>query len=289
MSLATRRRGADSSHVPWRSRLRGRRRRGGARARPAGRADSPSRARTSTNVADRHRPRSRRRVHAGRRRRQHDDSGGRRRRDGGRHAVRAAEHEDPGRHQVDQPTSRSATSSTRTCIGDHIGGNEAIAKAGRTRAGGNVVGDIGSAATETARIIAHENALNRMVQGHRADSPRSRRAPGRPRRSSTGGRTCCSTAKRCSSSISRRRTPTATSLVFFRRTDVLATGDLFTTVMYPFIDQRQRRHDQRLHRRAQRASSTSPCRATSTRAARWWCRAMGALSTSRTSSSIATW
>jgi glyoxylase-like metal-dependent hydrolase (beta-lactamase superfamily II) len=26
------------------------------------------------------------------------------------------------------------------------------------------------------------------------------------------------------------------SLVFFRRTDVIATGDLFTTVMYPYID-----------------------------------------------------
>ena len=39
--------------------------------------------------------------------------------------------------------------------GDHIGGNEAISKAGRTRAGGNVVGDIGAAATSTAAIIAH--------------------------------------------------------------------------------------------------------------------------------------
>ena len=25
-------------------------------------------------------------------------------------------------------------------------------------------------------------------------------------------------------------------VVFFRRTDVIATGDLFTTVMYPYID-----------------------------------------------------
>src|SRR5262249_27438771 len=41
--------------------------------------------------------------------------------------------------------------------GDHIGGNEAIAKAGHFRAGGNVVGDLGSAATSTAAIIAHEN------------------------------------------------------------------------------------------------------------------------------------
>ena len=35
--------------------------------------------------------------------------------------------------------------------GDHIGGNEAIAKAGRTRAGGNVVGDLGAAATSDRR------------------------------------------------------------------------------------------------------------------------------------------
>jgi hypothetical protein len=46
--------------------------------------------------------------------------------------------------------------------GDHIGGNEAIAKAGRTRAGGNVVGDIGADATATAKIIAHENVLLRL-------------------------------------------------------------------------------------------------------------------------------
>jgi cyclase len=46
--------------------------------------------------------------------------------------------------------------------GDHWGGNEAIAKAGRFRAGGNVVGDIGAAATSAASIVAHENAANRM-------------------------------------------------------------------------------------------------------------------------------
>jgi cyclase len=39
--------------------------------------------------------------------------------------------------------------------GDHIGGNEAISKAGRTRAGGNVVGDLGAGATGQAAIIAH--------------------------------------------------------------------------------------------------------------------------------------
>jgi len=119
--------------------------------------------------------------------------------------------------------------------GDHIGGNEAIAKAGRTRAGGNVVGDIGSAATETARILAHENALNRMVKA-------------------TGQNAVPSAAWPTETFFERRKDllfngeavqflhqPAAHTdgdiAVFFRRTDVIATGDLFTTVMYPFIDQ----------------------------------------------------
>jgi glyoxylase-like metal-dependent hydrolase (beta-lactamase superfamily II) len=119
---------------------------------------------------------------------------------------------------------------------DHTGGNEAIARAGRTRAGGNVVGDIGAAATDTARIVAHENVLKRMVKG-----------PGGQPAAAAG-------AWPTDTFFNRRRDilfndeavqfmhqPKAHTdgdiMVFFRRSDVLATGDLFTTVMYPFIDQ----------------------------------------------------
>jgi glyoxylase-like metal-dependent hydrolase (beta-lactamase superfamily II) len=118
--------------------------------------------------------------------------------------------------------------------GDHIGGNEAIAKAGRTRAGGNVVGDIGAAATDTARILAHENALSRMVKA-------------------TGQNAVAQAAWPTETFFGRRKdvlfngeavqfvhAPSAHTdgdiMVFFRRSDVIATGDLFTTVMYPFID-----------------------------------------------------
>ena len=90
--------------------------------------------------------------------------------------------------------------------GDHTGGNEAIAKAGRTRAGGNVVGDIGAAATDTARIIAHEKALNRMVM---LDPPLPSAAL--PTDTfSTRGKTCSSTGKRFRCSTNRPPTPTAT-------------------------------------------------------------------------------
>ena len=45
---------------------------------------------------------------------------------------------------------------------DHTGGNEKIAKAGSTIAGGNVVGDIGTSAQQGATVIAHQAVLDRM-------------------------------------------------------------------------------------------------------------------------------
>jgi glyoxylase-like metal-dependent hydrolase (beta-lactamase superfamily II) len=120
--------------------------------------------------------------------------------------------------------------------GDHIGGNEAIAKAGRTRAGGNVVGDLGTAATATAGIIAHENVLKRLS----ADP-----APGQtpvpfanwPTETYIGKKREMLFNDEAVQIIHEPNAHTdGDSVVFFRRSDVLATGDLFTTVMYPFID-----------------------------------------------------
>jgi glyoxylase-like metal-dependent hydrolase (beta-lactamase superfamily II) len=117
--------------------------------------------------------------------------------------------------------------------GDHTGGNEAIAKAGRTRAGGNVVGDIGAAATATARIIAHENTLNRMVM---LDPPLPSAA--------LPTDTFFNARKDLlfnGEAIQMFHQPGAHTdgdlLIHFRRADVVSTGDLFTTVMYPFIDE----------------------------------------------------
>jgi glyoxylase-like metal-dependent hydrolase (beta-lactamase superfamily II) len=120
--------------------------------------------------------------------------------------------------------------------GDHVGGNEAIAKAGRTRAGGNVVGDLGSAATNTAAILAHENVLLRM----------SMPAQGQPEIPAAAWptETFANDKKEMlfnNDTVQIIHEPNAhtdgDSLVFFRRSDVLSTGDLFTTVMYPFIDE----------------------------------------------------
>jgi glyoxylase-like metal-dependent hydrolase (beta-lactamase superfamily II) len=119
--------------------------------------------------------------------------------------------------------------------GDHIGGNEAIAAAGRFRAGGNVVGDLGAAATATAAIIAHENVLLRLAMP----------APGQAAVPFGAWPTETYITKKDEfifngEAVQVIHQPDAhtdgDSVVFFRRSDVVATGDLFTTVMYPYID-----------------------------------------------------
>ncbi|HET9361412.1 MAG TPA: MBL fold metallo-hydrolase [Vicinamibacterales bacterium] len=119
---------------------------------------------------------------------------------------------------------------------DHIGGNEAISKAGRFRAGGNVVGDLGAAATATAVIIAHENVLRRLSK-----EP----APGQTALPFAFLPTETYITKRREflfngEAVQIIHEPKAhtdgDSVVFFRKSDVVATGDLFTTVMYPYID-----------------------------------------------------
>ena len=120
--------------------------------------------------------------------------------------------------------------------GDHIGGNEAIAKAGRTRAGGNVVGDLGAAATSTAGIIAHENVLKRLS----VDPPAGQQAVpfgNWPTETFFNDKREFLFNGEAVQIIHEPAAHTdGDSLVFFRKSDVVATGDLYTTVMYPFID-----------------------------------------------------
>jgi cyclase len=120
--------------------------------------------------------------------------------------------------------------------GDHIGGNEAIAKAGRTRAGGNVVGDLGAAATSTAGIIAHENVLKRLSM----DPPAGQQAVpfgNWPTETFFNNKREFLFNGEAVQIIHEPDAHTdGDSIVFFRRSDVVATGDLYTTVMYPFID-----------------------------------------------------
>jgi cyclase len=113
---------------------------------------------------------------------------------------------------------------------DHVGGNELIAKSGSTIAGGNVSGAIADAG-EGAAVIAHENVLVRMSG---QDTP--------PPFEAWPTVTLFMPQKDLyfnGEPIEILHQPAAhtdgDSLVFFRRSDVVSTGDVFTTTGYPVI------------------------------------------------------
>jgi glyoxylase-like metal-dependent hydrolase (beta-lactamase superfamily II) len=120
--------------------------------------------------------------------------------------------------------------------GDHIGGNEAISKAGRFRAGGNVVGDLGAAATATAAIIAHENVLKRLSAEPAQGQTQVPFALWPTETFITKRREFLFNGEAVQIIHEPNAHTDGDSVVFFRRSDVLSTGDLFTTVMYPYVD-----------------------------------------------------
>jgi glyoxylase-like metal-dependent hydrolase (beta-lactamase superfamily II) len=111
------------------------------------------------------------------------------------------------------------------------GGNEALAKAGVTYTGGNVAGTIADSA-EGAAILAHENVLNRMVA---ADLPFA----------SLPTETFFTPDYKLSTFFNDEgvqiiHVPAASTdgdaMVYFRGSDVIATGDLFNMDSFPIID-----------------------------------------------------
>ena len=107
---------------------------------------------------------------------------------------------------------------------DHMGGNEAL-----IRLGGS------TEASERARVVTHENVLNRLV------------APGGPQARVADAASINDTYFRSPKDFLFNGEPVMVyhmpaahtdgdSIVFFRRSDVLSVGDLFTPDRYPVID-----------------------------------------------------
>lgn len=116
--------------------------------------------------------------------------------------------------------------------GDHTGGNEALRKAGSTITGGNVSADIRDSA-EGAQIIAHQNILNRMS----AKGPDSQPTAAWPTDTYVGDEKDFFFNGEGIQVIHLPNAHTdGDSIVFFRKSDVISTGDLFTTTNYPVID-----------------------------------------------------
>jgi cyclase len=112
---------------------------------------------------------------------------------------------------------------------DHTGGNDAIAKAGSTIAGGNVAATIKDAG-EGATLVAHENVLLAMTK---------RKTPG-----ALPNDTFFVERKDLyfnGEAVQMFHQPAAhtdgDSIVYFRKSDVISTGDVFVTTTYPVIDE----------------------------------------------------
>jgi glyoxylase-like metal-dependent hydrolase (beta-lactamase superfamily II) len=118
---------------------------------------------------------------------------------------------------------------------DHVGGNEALAKLGSTIAGGNVVGDIGVSAGNQATVIAAQEVLDRMSEpdGNRPPAPQgawpTETYTTPERKMYFNGEGLLLTH------VPHAHTDGDT-IVFFRRSDVISTGDIFVTNGYPIVD-----------------------------------------------------
>jgi cyclase len=116
---------------------------------------------------------------------------------------------------------------------DHTGGNVKIAESGKTFTGGNVVADLNSGlANDNAAILATEKAMLRLVDA---------KMPGDGQPTETYGKGTMKLSDYFNNEgIELFHMPDATtdgdSVVFFRGSDVLATGDIFDMTSFPYID-----------------------------------------------------
>src|SRR5580765_3273031 len=114
---------------------------------------------------------------------------------------------------------------------DHVGGNEKIALAGKTFTGGNVTGEIGGEG-EKAAILSHENVLARLGD---AKMP----SAGLPT-DTYFGKTLKLAYFFNGEAVELLSVPSAVtdgdSVVHFRGSDVIVTGELFDFTRFPLID-----------------------------------------------------
>jgi glyoxylase-like metal-dependent hydrolase (beta-lactamase superfamily II) len=117
---------------------------------------------------------------------------------------------------------------------DHTGGNEKLRAAGTTITGANVTGDI-SDASKGAAIISTQAVLDRMS----AQSGTQPAAPvgAWPTDTFLGDRKTMWFNDEPVDIMHEKAAHTdGDSVVFFRHSDVISTGDIFVTTGYPFID-----------------------------------------------------
>ena len=117
---------------------------------------------------------------------------------------------------------------------DHTGGNEKARAAGTTITGGNVAGNIQDA-TQGAAVYAHENVMKRMSAPTGAQAPTPSGAW--PTDTYFGEEQEIFFNGEALQLFHPKSAHTdGDSIVFFRRSDVVSSGDIFMTTNYPIID-----------------------------------------------------
>ena len=119
---------------------------------------------------------------------------------------------------------------------DHTGGNEALAAAGASRPDrGPLTNGIGGNTGGATTILAHENVLNRMSADTSGGTARPRGAW--PGETFFGDRTDFLFNGEAVEVLHQPNAITdGDSVVFLRRSDVIAAGDVFSTIGYPVFD-----------------------------------------------------
>jgi glyoxylase-like metal-dependent hydrolase (beta-lactamase superfamily II) len=116
---------------------------------------------------------------------------------------------------------------------DHVGGNERFRRAGRAIVAGNVAGDVRG--NEGATVIAHETVAARMSQQDGTTPP----APGGAIPTDTFFGESDEVFFN-GEAVQLIHQPAAHTdgdvMVFFRKSDVIATGDVYVNTSYPVID-----------------------------------------------------
>jgi glyoxylase-like metal-dependent hydrolase (beta-lactamase superfamily II) len=117
---------------------------------------------------------------------------------------------------------------------DHVGGNEKVGAAGLPTSGRGVA-QVGAGLGARAEIIAHEETLNRMSAPAGAQAPTP--VVAWPTATFSGKRKDFFYNDEAVQVIHLPSAHTdGDSVVFFRRSDVIAVGDVYSTVSYPMID-----------------------------------------------------
>jgi cyclase len=118
-----------------------------------------------------------------------------------------------------------------SALADHVGGNEKIALAGKTFTGGNVTGEIGGEGDKAA-VLSHENVLARLGEA---------KVPSNGLPTDTYfGRTLKLAYFFNGEGVELLSVPAAVtdgdSVVHFRGSDIISTGEIFDFTRFPMID-----------------------------------------------------